>query len=162
MCFDASTLINFAEAGAIALLANHFRDRALIAAYVEDNELSATIARGVAIVEHGNSRWIERVELSGAAELRLAEDIQLTLGARGRHRGESESIVVCQNHQALLATDDDGAARIARSRKVRCASTIEILQLLVAKHHLSQKQALELADRMHGSGQNVDPRRLQA
>jgi predicted nucleic acid-binding protein len=160
VCFDASTLINFAEAKAIVLLARHFAGRALIAGYVEDNELAATAARGIPIVSHAGTRWLQRVELSGAAELRRASDLQLALGTRQRHRGEAESIVVCEDRKAIFATDDSDAAQIAGTRSVRAASTIDILRGLIGKQHLSLDQAIGLAGRMRDAGQNVDPDRL--
>jgi predicted nucleic acid-binding protein len=160
VCFDASTLINFAEAQAVVLLARHFAGRALITGYVEDNELSATIARGIPVVSHAGTRWLQRVELSGAAELRRASQIQLALGTKQRHRGEAESIVVCEDRKAIFATDDADASQIARTHSVRVASTIDILHGLVDKQHLSRERAIELAGRMRDAGQNVDPDRL--
>ncbi len=157
VCFDASTLINFAEAQAIVLLARHFTGRALIAEYVEDNELSLTVSRGIPVVSHAGTRWLQRVDVSGAAELRRVSQIQLALGTKQRHRGEAESIVICEDHNAIFATDDSDAALIARARSVRTASTIDILRGLIAKQHLSREQALELAGRMHDAGQHVDP-----
>jgi predicted nucleic acid-binding protein len=155
--FDSSTLINFEEAGSTVLLAQHFKGRALIAGHIEDVELGAG-ARS--IVLSGSIRWIDRVEIAGAKDLRRVAQLQTLLGSVRRHRGEAEAMIICEDHGAILATDDGDAGMVARSRQIRVATTVDILSLLVARNHLAHKQARAIAVRMFEAGQNVDPDRI--
>jgi predicted nucleic acid-binding protein len=155
--FDASTLINFHNDGSAVLLARHFRGRSLVSAFIEEIELGA---KAGGVVMDGSSRWIERVELSGAASLRRIATLQSLLGSKSRHRGEAEAIAICEAYGAILATDDDGAALVAQAQGLRVASTVDILKQLVARSHLSRDQALTIATRMQCAGQNVDASKI--
>jgi predicted nucleic acid-binding protein len=158
IAFDASTLINFHEAGSMVLLAKHFRGRSFVAGFVEDVELGGD---ATAIVTDGQSRWIERIEIRGATDLRRVAALRTVLGSATRHRGEAETLVVCEDRASIFATDDNGAALVAQSRGVRVASSVSLLNLFVAKNHLSGGQARDIAQRMQQAGQNVDPRKIQ-
>lgn len=159
IAFDASTLINFDADGSTILLQKHFRGRAYIAAQVEDTELGRSSG---AIVMVGGSRWIERVEISGAKDLRRAASFQSLLGSAARHRGEAETFVICMDRGSVLATDDDGAALVAQSLGIRVVATTDLLNLFISRNHLSADQAREIAARMQAAGQNVDPSKIRA
>jgi predicted nucleic acid-binding protein len=152
--FDASTLINFHQAGSTVLLAQHFRGRALVAGHIEDVELGVHVHEMVAF---GGVRWIDRVDIAGAKDLRRVARLQTLLGSVRRHRGEAEAMVICEDRGAILATDDRDAALVARSRRLRVATTVDILNLLTARNHLAREQAVAIAVRMQQAGQNVDP-----
>ncbi len=123
--FDCCVVSNFAQAGALDILEDLYRGKAVITDFV-----SAEILRGIqagharlgAVTKAVRIGWLKETGLRSAEEKRLFETLSISLGL-----GEASSIAVAKRRGFHFASDDKVARAEAARLEVPLTGTLGVL-----------------------------------
>lgn len=115
---DATPIIAFARSGHLDLLGKVARELVIPEAVNREITVKGEDKPGAEKVK--SAGWIKVKEIKDESKL---ESLPSNLG-----KGERESIILAQEHQALLVTDDYQARKVARKQELKVASSLNILQ----------------------------------
>lgn len=133
LCFDATPLMAFAEAGHLDLLGEWFDP-----AYAPGGVMVIEVGDHVGKYPHNQlilkAPWLHTVPVEEAADIaevaRIRRDYLLSTGDTD-DLGEAEVIVLCQRYGWLAAMDDNEGRKYAARREVQ-VPTVMMLTIIIA------------------------------
>ena len=149
VCFDASPLIQFADANALATLATWFHPRAFTASVITKVELVKNLPAYPQNAEILKLPWLHAIDVDEEDDLRLISELRRLWGSKqGRDHGEAEVVALARRY-GWVAILDDGAGRDAAKRnRVPHVSTAGLIAASVAGVYESHDAAWALYQRV--------------
>lgn len=145
VCFDATPLILFADAGVLSTLTTWFGPLAYTAAVVTEVELKKNLEGHPQNREILKLPWLHSVPLEEDDDLRFVADLRRLWGSKtGRDHGEAEVVALGRRFGWTVVIDDRAGRDAARSNGVPCVSTAGMIAASVAGVYESVEQAWQL------------------
>jgi predicted nucleic acid-binding protein len=151
VCFDASPLIHFADAGELAWLGTWFQPRAFTAEVVTAIELPKGKGKYAGVDEILVLPWLQSVQVEREEDVRFVARLLALWGSDpGRDHGEAEVVAICRRHGWTAIMDDRRGRDAATRERVGWATTSTMIVAAAAATHASVDELWDVYKRVLG------------